>query len=309
MKQLLLLLAVFAVVGCGVVEPRTSLIAEAQVAVAEITHAIVNEDVEVFKAYWAPELYESSGSTVEERDREAARFMSTQREGIKAFYGDKAPVVMGVREAEGEVQVTISVDGTDATLSPKPVYFRRDADGKLWWLGVRARIAEPAGPPNQIRQALSGRYGMYDLVAWDVQNQPGSPQHRLLMTYATNWPFVPQCGPPPDLCSGLPGCVIANSSQSLFYPEIFMQNIAPNFANWSVQPGNQHNNNYAIALLFTSAVSPANVTCGNSASTTSPPTGAPGCCWMNGWGWDMWYPTNYGPNWIPNCSFSYCPTN
>lgn len=309
MKQLLLLLAVFAV-GCGVVEPRADLKAEMQVAVADITQAIVSEDVELFKTYWAPELYESSGSTDPERDVRTVEFMSTQRGGIEAFYSDKAPVVMSVEIVGNEVRVIISVDGTEATKSPKPVYFRRDDNGKLWWLGIRARFADgrPEGEqPNQVRQALSGLYGLYDVVAWDVQNQPGSPQHRLLTSYGTNHPAVPQCGAPPDLCSGLPACVIANSSASLFYPELDMDNIGVGAASWIVQPSNQHNNNYSTAMIFTSAVSPTNVTCGNSASSTTTPWFS--CCWINGWGWDLWYPSNYGPNWVPNCSLSFCAPN
>lgn len=297
-KMLCIMLLAFA---CGRTDQHAELMKAAQIAVDETTHAIVSNDVSLFKTRWAPELYEASGSTIAERDIEAEKFMATQREGIRGQYGEEPPVVLSVEEHGSELWLTISVDGTEATKSPKPLYMRREADGRLVWLGIRVSGERPAMKEGVAQQALSGLYGTYYMVNWDVQNQSNTVTHFLEETYATSWPFVPLCGPG-EACYNHPECVVGPNLGTHGLGDGAFQH---NFNGWVNAYSRYYsgNNNYAMALISPVGGGIGSITCGNGATSVSTNY----CCWINGFGYDLWWNSSSGQTYPPYCSSSWCP--
>ena len=142
--------------------------------------------------------------------------------------------------------------------SPKRVWYRRGADGKLRWIGIPSRQST-TNQNGVIRQAAYNP----NIVNYDVANTSATQLHLLHSEEQTSQGL--QCFNGTNICMSVqgPNSVQANST-----------GITPRGCN---QVGSQ------CALAW---VSPANSTCGCSTHTSLAPDY---CCWIHAWGWDFWW--------------------
>lgn len=281
--------------SCAVAVPDLKV--QAQVAVDDVSLAIRTSDVELFKSRYAPEVYEHGGSTIAERDENTAFFMDTQREGLRHFYGAAAPRVVNVLREGAIVTVGISPDGTEKDMSPKRLRFR-EVDGRLMYLGI---FDLPIGDQHEeggvgvVRQATDSTDPTFQ-VTWDVQN-PSAIGHAYVYTWDNKENTLPGCGPGEG---GATYSIITTNCTTFGwnYRQLVASGAATTFCVRSDYHGGT--NNYNVAMMVPTQVG---LPCGTGL-ITSPAN----CCWINGWGWDLYWASNdtFGSS-GPSCSWGGCP--
>lgn len=281
MKRTLLLL----LTACGVsplstaeleLAPSLELRAEAQAALTEVTQALITGDRLRFEANYMRQDGDPENM--------AQILFDTQREGLKTQHNNETPRVLDVRE-EDDRTVSLSIFSTVFNKpSPKRVWYRRDADGKLRWIGIPPRESTT----NRTSETGVGvtRQAAYDPgnYNYDVWNTSSTQLHRLHSEELTSEGL--QCFTGTNICLAITG---------------------PN----SVAAGQSGTSNRGCNVVGTQCalafVSPAHTTCGCSTHTSLAPDY---CCWVHAWGWDFWWTssTDGVPAAAPFCGApGYCP--
>lgn len=292
-------------VSCAVPEPANSTATleemrpELQAAVSDVTTAILSEDVKQLKARFSPSAYEKLGTSEKEREEGLLQLLKTQQQGIRDHHGSEAPRVVDIKD-EGSDIISVSIWAKEFNqASPKRVYFWRDPVTKrMYWDGLRFRTELTKTPSNQLKQAVwvSGQFGSWQQVTWDVQNQ-SQLIHGIRSTGVTWRATVPFCGPG-EACFNQ-SCNLAGS---FFFPDITEVSI-PGYA-WqgtTQLPSRWGGNNYAVAMLGP-AVSQPFCTMPNTVTNSYP-----SCCWINGFGWDLYWFNGDTINSNARCAMAACP--
>jgi hypothetical protein len=259
MKRTLLLL----LTACGVsvdlpADSDLELQTEAQVALTEVTQALITGDRERFEANYMRQDGDPENM--------AQILFDTQREGLMTQHNGETPRVIDVR-AEDERTVSMAIFSTVFNRpSPKRVWYRRDTEGKLRWIGIPPGQSSPSTPPeNGIGVKRQAVYNPSN-YNYDVWNQSGTQLHTLHSEERTSEGV--QCFTGTNICYAITG---------------------PNPVGAGVS-GNTNRGCNAIgtqcALAF---ISPANTTCGCSTHTSLAPDY---CCWVHAHGWDFWWNTD-----------------
>lgn len=295
----------------GVVhQDEAELKSKLQLAVNDLSHSIVHEDVKLFRRRFLP--YKRH----DERSGEEDRFIATQREGFIAHHGFNPPRVLDVRdEGDNRYSVSIWAEKFDAP-SPKRLYFWRDPeDGELYWEGIHfTGIDAEVEKPGVLQQSLNWGACAKN-INWDVQNPSGNPLENIRATWATGYNgYIPGCGPG-DVCwSNSTMSPISNCNFQ--FSQAFGSTCTSNYLNVKQfsSPFSSTNGfdsrattppmtlNYALALM---SPNDSSIRCGNAYIYSANNT----CCWVNGWGWDFWWNSGNPTGSLPFCSVSWCPAN